>query len=49
MNMLKRVDEFFFGTQEEQAEASKADKLYFYLPMTLVVSFVLYIKVNLGL
>lgn len=49
MNILRIIDEFFFGALEEQAEASKADKLYFYLPMSLVIAFMLYLKVNLGL
>ena len=43
--MLKHIDNYFFGTQEEQEGTNKFDKLYFYLSMGASLAVTLYITI----
>ena len=48
MNVFKLIENFFFDAADEQDVESKLEKLYFYLPMSLVFAIALYIKVRTG-
>ncbi|WP_159083077.1 MULTISPECIES: hypothetical protein [unclassified Lysinibacillus] len=37
MNILKWIDEFLFGTAEEQNEFEQREKLWYYLPIFFAI------------
>ena len=41
--MLKHIDNYFFGTQEEQEGTDQFEKLYFYLSMIVSLMITIYI------